>query len=129
MSLFVSVALFRRNGQPTFRPPRKEASDTSTHARKTAARFWGGAIQEPDKLTKVFVVRADSIRVTVAERSFTASSNRWNPWVEYALTPAEAADQPHIAACLAELGIDPTKAPPPLPDVIEINGAIYRREI
>lgn len=129
MIKFVSVALFHRNGQPTFRRPRRELSDTSTHARKTAARFWAAAIKDPDKLTKVFVVCADSRRVTVAERSFTATGNRWNPWIVDHMTPREAAAAPHLAACLAELGIDPAKAPPPLPDVIEINGAIYRREI
>ena len=129
MTLFVSVPLFKRAGQMTFRPPRKEVSDSSTHARKTAARFWAAAIREPDKLAKVFVVSANSLKITIAERSFTATGNRWNPWVEYTMTPAEAAAQPHLAVCLAELCIDPAKAPPPLPDVVEINGAIYRREI
>ena len=129
MTTYTSVPLFLRNGQLTFRPPRKEASDSSTHARKAAARFWNGAIQEPDKLSKVFVVRADSRRVIVSERSFTATGNRWNPWLERSMTVAEAEAQPHLAACLAELGLDPAKAPPPMPDVLEINGVIYRREI
>ena len=129
MTLFVSVPLFRRNGQSTYRAPRKEASGSSTHARKTAARFWNAAVREPDKLLKVFVVSADGYRVSVSERSFTATGNRWNPWIEQIMTPVQAAAHPHLAACLAELGIDPSKAPPPMPDVLEINGVIYRREI
>ena len=103
MTLFVSVPLFVRNGQSTYRQPRKEASASSTHARKTAARFWNSAIRTPDRLTKVFVVIADSARVTVAERSFTSTGNRWNPWIEQTMTPREAAAQPHLLACLKEL--------------------------
>lgn len=123
MTLFASVALFRRDGRMTFKPPRKEASAIVTQARKSASRFWRASIQEPDKLNKVIVVTCAGSMATIAEHGGARA------WVEYTLPVAEAAQQPHLAACLAELGIDASKAPPPMPDTLEINGVIYRREI
>lgn len=123
MTLFASAALFRRDGRMTFKAPRKEATPIVTQARKSASRFWRSAIQEPDKLAKIVVVSCHDRTVHIAEHS---GGRRW---VEYALPVAEAAQQPHLAACLIELGVDVTKAPPALPDTLEINGVIYRREI
>lgn len=123
MSRFASVALFKRDGNIVFRPARKEASPTKTQARKSASRFWNGNIVEPDKLTRLLVVEMCGQMVDVSERGHARN------WIEYSLTPAEAAKQAHLAACLGELGIDPAAAPPPMPDVLEINGVIYRREI
>ncbi len=126
MTTHVSVALFRRNGQMTFKPPRKEAGDNVTQARKSAARFWRGNIQDPDKLDRIVVVTTAGSVVTVSERN--AKSDR-SKWVETRMTPRQASGFPHIAACLAELGVDPNRTPPEIPDVLEINGIVYRREI
>jgi len=123
VTLFASVALFRRDGRMTFKAPRKEASNIVTQARKSASRFWRSSIQEPDKLAKVIVVACQDRTLQIAEHS---GGRRW---VEYTLTVAEAALQPHLAACMVELGIDAAKAPPLLPDTLEINGIVYRREI
>lgn len=129
MTPFASVALFRRDGKMTYRMPRKEAPDNETQARKASARYWNGAIRQPDKLVKTVLVRvrpgAPSI-VDLAERDMTRPRT---PWVNYSLDMAEAIKQPHIGVCLAELGVDTSAAPPPLPDVLEINGAIYVRQI
>lgn len=121
--MFVSVALFRRDGRMTFKAPRKEASQIATQARKSASRFWRAAIQEPDKLAKIVVVHCAGNITSVAEN---VGGRRW---VEYQLTNADAAEQLHLAVCQTELGVDASKAPPPMPDVLEINGIVYRREI
>lgn len=126
MTPFASVAIFRRNNQLTFKPPRKEPLPNATQARKAAARYWRGNIQEPDKLSRVLLVNVRGTTVHVAEREWR-SGNR--AWVEYPMQIAEALDDPAIAACLGELGVDGSAAPPPLPDTLEINGAIYVRQI
>lgn len=123
MTLFVSVALFRREGRMTFRAPRKEANSEITQARKSASRYWNNMIREPDKLAKVIVVNCTGQIVQVSEH------DGGRRWVDYNMGLAEAAAQPHLAACLGELGVDAEKAPPALPDVLEINGVVYRREI
>lgn len=129
MTAFASVALFRREGQMTYRMPRKEAPDNETQARKASARYWNGVIRAPDKLVKTVLVRvrpgAADI-VDIAERDMTRPRT---PWVNFSLYTAEAMKQPHLAACLAELGVDVGALPPPLPDTLEINGAIYVRQI
>lgn len=127
MTPFASVALFRRNGGIVFKAPRKEPSDHKTQARKSASRFWRGNIVEPDVLTKIILVQHDGRTVHVAERATVAGQDR--PWVEYRLDADDALKSQHIAACMSELGIDPAEVPPPMPDVLEINGIIYRREI
>lgn len=128
MTPFASVALFRRDGKLTFRAPRKEAPDSETQARKASARYWNGATRSPDKLVKTVLVRVrpGAAIVDVAERSMHRPRE---PWVTFALDTAEAVKQPHLAACLAELGVDIGAVPPPLPDTLEINGAIYVRQI
>lgn len=124
MTPFASVALFHRDNAVKFRPPRKEPCQDKTQARKSASRYWRGNIVEPDALTKIFLVQHDGGTVYVCERATSGQS-----WVEYRLDPDKAIKTPHIAACLAELGIDPADAPPPMPDVLEINGIIYRRDL
>lgn len=121
MPMFASVALFRRNGQMTYRPPVKRSHENVTQARKSAARLWNDAIRAPDKLHRIIVVARDGKGIHISEKV--------GGWTEATMHPAEAAKQPHLAACLKELGIDPNAAPPPMPDVLEINGVIYRREI
>lgn len=123
MTLFASVALFQRGGKTVFKPARKEATPLMTQARKSAARFWNGNIAAPDKLTAIFVVQCSGQIVSVSERGLARS------WIEYSLTVAEAVKQAHLAACLGELGIDPAAASPPMPETLEINGVIYKREI
>lgn len=126
MQQFASVALFRRNGQMTFRAPMRQNHDNVTQARKAASRVWNGAIRAPDKLVKIVVVHREGLLVNVSEKAISAPSGQW---IQDFLPPAKAAEQPHLAACLKELGINPAEMPPPMPDVLEINGAIYRREI
>ena len=125
MALFASVALIRRNNGIVFLPTRKEPSNTATQARKSASRFWAGRATGGDVLTKVILVHTVGPLTVVHERDV----GRDRPWVEYHRPHAEAAKQAHIAACLAELDVDPAEGPPPMPETLEINGVIYRREI
>lgn len=121
---FVSTALFRREGAVLFRPPRKEFHRDPTQARKAAARFWNGAVKAPDLLRKIILVSRHGEKIEVAER--IASERRWQ--VDR-MSPREAEDIPYLAACMTELGVDPHRAQPPMPDILEINGVIYRRDI
>lgn len=128
MTPFASIALFRRDGKLTFKSPRKEAPNSETQARKASSRFWNTAIRAPDKLVKTVLVRVrpGGAIVDVTERDMIRPRT---PWVTFALDTVEAMKQPHLAACLNELGVDVGAAPLPLPDVLEINGAIYVRQI
>lgn len=127
MTLFASVALFKRNSGIVFKAARKEPNPNKTQARKSAARYWTGNIVEPDVLTKIILVQCAGQLIHVAERA--TNNSRDQPWVEFRLQHAEALKLPHVAACLAELGVDPAAAMPPLPETLEINGVVYRREI
>lgn len=127
MTLFASVALFKRGNGIVFKAARKEPNPNVTQARKSAARYWTGNIVEPDVLTKIVLVQVTGQLIYVAERA--TNSGRDRPWVEYHLQHADALKHSHIAACLAELGVDTTAAPPLMPETLEINGIIYRREI
>lgn len=126
-SLFASVALFKRNNGVAFKSPRKETGETVTQARKTAARFWNGNITTPDVLTKIIVVHTIGPLTVISERP--ANGRRDQAWVEYRRYHRDAAKLPHVAACLAELGVDIDEEPPAMPETLEINGVIYRREI
>lgn len=128
MTPFASTALFKRNGQSTFFPPRKEISAPATQARKSASRHWNNRMGENDRLSKIILVQCTGQLIYVAERSYTANGPARN-WVEYHISHADALAQGHLAACLKELGVDPSRAPAPMPDTLEINGVIYRREI
>lgn len=123
MPLISSVALFQRNGQITFKRARKEASDEITHARKSASRFWRGNIAAPDRLLSVFTVHVSSGTAHIAERRMTGRA-----WITYAARVSEVT-QPHILACINELGVDASKQPVGLPETLEINGIVYRREL
>lgn len=127
MSLFASVALFRRNNNIVFKAPRKEPNASNTQARKSAARYWNGNIVDPDVLTKIVLVKRAGQLIHIAERA--VNSGRDRPWVEFKLQHAEAMKQPHVAACLSELGVTAESAAPILPETLEVNGIIYRREI
>lgn len=128
MTPFASTALFKRNGQSTFFPPRKEISAPATQARKSASRHWNNRIGENDRLSKIILVQRVGQLIVVAERAYSTSGPARN-WVEYPIDAADAFKQPHLAACLNELGVDRDRAPAPMPDTLEINGVIYRREI
>lgn len=123
MTPYASVALIRREGQTVFRRPRKERPDTATHARKAAARFWTRT-SKGDTLVKVIVVREFNGAIEIAER---ADGER--DWNEYTASVQEATREPHLAACLGEIGIDASFAAPSVPDVLVINGHTYRRDI
>lgn len=123
MTAFATTTLFRRNGQMTFRQPVKQVQENITQARKSAARLWNGAIKAPDRLSRIVVVHGDAQRIGISERT-TAGR-----WTETFIPASVAAEQPHLAACLKELGIDLGAVPPPLPEVIELNGVVYRRDI
>lgn len=127
MTPFASVALFKRDGKLTFKAPRKEPHDTVTQARKSASRYWNGNIAAPDKLMKIILVQVTGPVATIHERA--VNSGHDHPWLREGLQLASAAIQPHLAACLNELGVDATKAPTPLPDILEVNGVIYRRDL
>lgn len=127
MTPFASVALIRRNGNIVFKPPRKEQPTEATQARKAAMRFWRGGLANGDALVKVIVVREFGGRLHIGERANGGSAEK--PWIEYERDIPGAMGEPHLAACVSELGIDPASAPPPMPDVLEINGVVYRREI
>lgn len=127
MTPFASVALFRRDGSIKFKPPRKERPDDLTQARKAAMRFWRGNLGEGDTLVKLIVMREFSGRLQISERAHNAGLDK--PWVDFQADISSAMKEPHLAACVGELGIDPAKAQPSLPDTLEINGIIYRREI
>lgn len=127
MTIYVSLALFKRAGQLTFRPPRKEAPGSLTQARKAAARFWSAAIVDPDKIQRVYVLSVNRGLIEVSECK--PRGGRSNFWVSYTKQPGELAAESHMAAALTELGVDVESAPLPLPDVLEVNGVLYRREI
>lgn len=127
MTPYASVALYRRGGEVIFKPPRKERVVGPTQARKTAVRYWRGSLTGDDVLLRVVIVREFTGKIEVSERLAGGVTER--QWTDFTIDAREAMGQPHLAACLAELGIDPDAAPTPLPDTLEINGAIYRREI
>lgn len=124
MTPFASVALIRRDGETVFRRPRKERPDIPTQARKAAARYWNRTIGSGDKFVKLIVLRERSGLIEIAERA--AGEITWN---EFTSSVQEAMREPHLAACLAEIGIAADFAPPEVPDVLIINGMTYRRDI
>lgn len=121
MTQFATVALFRRDGVLTYRPPLKLVLDNLTQARKSAARHWMGTIRNPDKVSRIIVLSGDSRTLSLSERAATGQ------WIETQIPTGVALQQAHLAACLPLLMIEKPQAA--LPDVLEINGAIYRREI
>lgn len=123
MTPFASVALFKRNGTIVFRPARKERPDSATHARKAAMRHWRGMASKGDQLVRVIVAREFDGRLEIAERTPAERA-----WKEFNIDIAQA-NEPHLAAIMAELGIDRDAAPPTVPDVLVINGHTYRRDI
>lgn len=123
MTPFVSVALIRRDGEIVFRRPRKEGPEIVTQARKAAARFWSRTVASNDTLTKVIVLRENGGIIEISERPGAGR------WTEYTASVQEAFQSPHLAACLGEIGIAPGFAPPQMPDVITINGFLYRRDL
>ena len=127
MTPYASLALIRRNGAIVFRPPRKERPDDITQARKAAFRYWRSSLTGDDVLVKVIVMREFAGNLEISERG--ASDDIRSPWTQYETNPQAEAKEPHLAACMAELGIDPSATPASVPDVLEINGFIYRREI
>lgn len=127
MTPFASVGLYRRASAVVFKPPRKEHQNDISQARKAAIRHWRSAASDTDELLRVIVVREFGGRLEVSER--TNSTGREQPWIEYRADLADAAREPHLAACMRELGIDPNAVPPPVPDVLIINGHTYRRDL
>lgn len=125
MTPFVSVALIRRDGEIVFRRPRKERPEVATQARKAAARFWNRTLGSEDTLVKLIVLRERAGIIEIGERA----SAEPGPWTEYTASVQEAHREPHLAACLGEIGIDATFAPPEVPDVLVINGHTYRRDL
>lgn len=127
MTPFASVALFQRNGEIVYRPPRKEHPTDKVQARKSAVRFWRGSIAETDKLVIIILVREEGGRLEISERA--VNGNVRSPWMEYKSEIAAGLKNDPIAACIAELGIATDTAPPTVPDVLVINGFTYRRDI
>lgn len=125
MTPFVSVAVIRREGEIVFRRPRKERPETATQARKAAARFWSRTLASDDRLIKLIVLRERAGIIEIGERTSATPG----PWTEYTASVQEAYREPHLAACLGEIGIDATFAPPEVPDILIINGHTYRRDL
>lgn len=127
MTPYASVALIRRNGGIVFRPPRKERPDDITQARKAAFRHWRRSLATADVLVKVFVVREFDGKLEISERA--SADGRDKPWMQYGSEISTAAREPHLAACMSELGISAEDETPAVPDVLVINGHTYRRDI
>lgn len=125
MTPFASVALIRRDGEIVFRRPRKERPEIATQARKAAARFWSRSLASDDRLIKIVVLRERAGIIEIGERA----SAEPGPWTEYTASVHDAMREPHLAACLGEIGIDASFAPPDVPDVLVINGHTYRRDL
>ncbi len=126
MTAYASTCLFTRDEQMRFRKARREISTKETQARKSATRYWRNVILEPDALEKIVVVCvvAGSPLIEIAERNPTGRD-----WHLSKMEIAAAAEEPHLMSCLDLLGVDPKASPPPMPDVLEINGFIYKREL
>jgi len=122
MTPFVSVALIRRGNSIIFRPPRKEQPADVSQARKAASRHWRSSVASDERLVKVLVLREVAGKLEIGERGGVHAS-----WTSFTIDPARAAGEPHLAACMAEIGVDPDDAPPAMPDVLVINGETYRR--
>lgn len=122
MTPFASVALYRRKTGVVFKPPRLERPYDLTQARKAAMRFWAGNASADEILDTVFVIREVDGRLEISAR--TGST-----WIKMAADISRAAREPHLNAAMEELGIDIAAAPPPIPDVLTINGFVYRRDI
>lgn len=127
MTPFASVALFKRAGKTNFKPPRKERPTAVTQARKSAIRYWRGNIAGDDVLSRVLVVREFAGSLEISERGPSTGADR--PWTTYTVDMAKAAKEPHLAACMREIGISGDDVPVAVPDVLVINGFVYRREI
>lgn len=127
MTPFVSVALIQRGGKIVFKPPRKERPTDLTQARKAAARFWAGKLADGDTLVKVIVLREYSGKLEISERGHNAGHDK--PWVAFEMEIATAVKEPHLAAALGEIGVDPDDQTATMPDVLVINGFTYRRDI
>jgi len=126
MTPYASTCLFKRDDQLRFRSARRENSTEETQARKSATRFWRNVIKQPDTLEKIVIVRvqAGSPVLEIAERDPVGRS-----WRLAKMEISLAAEEPHLMSCLEALGVDPKASPPPMPDVMEINGFIYKREL
>lgn len=127
MTPYASVALFKRAGKINFKPPRKERSTTATQARKSAIRYWRGNIGGDDVLTRVLLVREVGGQIEVSERGPATGADR--PWMAYTVDMARALKDTHLAACMREIGVSGADVPVEVPDVLVINGMVYRREI
>ncbi len=123
MTPYASVCLIRRDGGTVFRRPRKERPTDATQARKAAARFWRRASKD-DVILRIVLVRERGGVLEIAER---ASGER--DWNEYTSSAADAMRQPHLAACMAALGVTEGTTPPTVPELLVINGRTYRRDM
>jgi hypothetical protein len=120
---YASVAMFRRDGVSCFLPPRKERPPQLTQARKAACRHWAG--KHGDAIMKIVLVREYGGRLEVSERGNGGAKE--NPWNSYTRDLFAQDTEPHLKACLAELGINAYNSAPGFPDVITLNGIKYRR--
>ncbi|OHV24922.1 hypothetical protein EOS93_25310 [Rhizobium sp. RMa-01] len=126
-SIYASVALIRRNGAIVFKPPRKERPTDGTQARKAAQRFWAGSLAAGDVLEKVILVREYNGRLEISERP--RNGRKENPWVRFCRDVENEDSEPHISACIKELGIKSHSSLITPPDILIINGVTYRRDL
>lgn len=120
---YASVALVRRDCALAFLPPRKEQPPELTQARKAACRHWAGRCR--GDLVKIILIREYDGKLEVSERGNKPPKE--NPWKSYTRDLFAQDTEPHLKACLAELGINAYNSIPQLPDTITLNGIVYKR--
>ncbi|MGZ2448311.1 hypothetical protein ACVIRO_001065 [Rhizobium ruizarguesonis] len=111
----------------SFVRPGKKAPTEGTQARKAAQRHWNGSLATGDILEKVVLVREFNGRLEIAERP--RNGRKENPWVSFCRDIDATENEPHIQACIKELGIKSYSDLITPPDILVINGITYRREL
>jgi len=124
MTPFASVGIYANSSGTIYKGPRKERPLDLTQARKAAMRHWAKEERNNERLVRVVLAREINGMLEVSEK---IPGERH--WLHYDVVIQLIADDPRLMAILAELGIDQNAAPPPLPDVLVINGHTYRRDI
>lgn len=124
MTPFASVGIYANSNGTIYKGPRKERPLDLTQARKAAMRHWAKEERNNERLVRVVLAREINGTLEISEK--TPGERHW---LHYTSEIQSITGDPHLMAILAELGIDQNAAPPPLPDVLVINGHTYRRDI
>lgn len=122
---FASTALIPDDGRLVAAEPRAEIGPSETQARKAASRFWNGPAGVG--AVSILVVERRDASIILHERPAGRRDRR--PWRTTPMTIAAARAHPRIRSCLAMLGAPPDQAAAAMPETLEINGIVYRRDI